>query len=306
MTESALETRLRRVTDLFVEGETIFLGREDDGTPICIWLNKMNPFEEEEARRDGQAHRGLRMAALQAEDSPERQGLTAEMALWDTDTLAVKYVTLRSDELMAEIYDDLYADTELTEKMRQAQRLPQLLKDSGVPEEDPRWAEIDRLNAEWMKAFDDKRKQVVREAEADAKSQVREDLEKAYVAEWASKSSMAEFINERRVTALWLSMRDCVATEREDKGPNDPDRWDHSRCDHSVKLVAERSGVSKLPSGVLEKVTVVAEALPVPTKEAGNSDAPASSSASSEPSDAEAEASTVSTQEGTPPDAPTT
>lgn len=293
--------RVKRVTDLFVEGAEALLGQDDAGEPVLIWVNKLNPFQEEEARRDGQARRGQRMAELEKDDSPERQGVFAEIGMLDDPGLARRYVQLKTDEIMMEVYDDLFADEDLREVYERTRRLPGLLRDAGAAPDDPRFKQVEEDLSTWMKAQDAARKKAVREAEADALEQTREDLAKAYVAEWIQKSTMAEFVNERQITELWMAMRDCQGKAIETIG-----KFDHTGCDHSARLVEERADVTTLPSGVLAKVRDTYDSIIVNTGEAGFSDAPGSSSASSEPSDAEAEGSTASTQDETQLDAPAT
>ena len=66
--------RLRRITDLFEEGVVVPLGEDLDG-PILLWVNKLNSFQVEEARRDGVARRGMRLAELGKPDTPERAAI---------------------------------------------------------------------------------------------------------------------------------------------------------------------------------------------------------------------------------------
>lgn len=297
-----MSSRLKRVTDLFVEGTTVFFGRDETGTPVTAWVNKLNPFEVEEARRDASARRGLRIIDLDKPDNPERQAMGAEMGMWDSDRLAQEYVDLSAEELQVEIYDELEADEEAAEAMETSRRMTSILEDQGIASDDPRRATLDEANSLWMTRLGKIRDRVFREALADAKEVDRETLEKAYLTKWTQRVTMQEFLDERRITELWFATRDCVASDR---GPTEKDRWDHTACDHSVRLCDDRTEIRVLPEQVIMKLVEAFEGIKVGLKEAGNSDAPTSSADSSEPPSTEAEESTPSTPEGTPP-APTT
>ena len=111
------------------------------------------------------------------------------------------------------------------------------------------------------------------------------------------------FVQERRTTQLYLSLRQCQATDLStDVGTHD---WDHSGCDHSRRLLPTRAAVRSLPDSVVEKVTSAIDQVTMSPRTAGNSDAPGSSSASSELQNDPAEASSPSTPEVTPPEPPT-
>ena len=105
-------------------------------------------------------------------------------------------------------------------------------------------------------------------------------------------------MEERRVTELYYAIRVCEASR-------DGMAYDHTRCDHRQRALDSRDQVRSLPEQVLVKVIEALDQLNVPQREAGNSDAPVSSSASSEQPNVP-EASTPSTQEETSNESPTT
>ena len=118
--------RLRRVTDLFVEGTEMPLGMDDQNKPVVVWVNKLNSFEVEEARRDAVAARGLRLLELEKEDNPERQAMLSQVGRWSDDRLREARVDQQSDELYLAVVNDLEADEEWGEKIGMLRRLPQL------------------------------------------------------------------------------------------------------------------------------------------------------------------------------------
>lgn len=294
--------RLRRVTDLFVEGTEMYLGDDDQGSPVVIWMNKLNSFEVEEARRDAVAARGLRVLELEKEDNPERQAMLLEVNRWKDDRLRQARVDQVTDELYMNAINDLEADEDWSEKIAILRRLPQLLKDENAAKDDKRWGQFDELNQEYLVTLQERLEKLQGQKKREFEDLDRETLVDDFMESWRSRLSLDEFMQEKRRTELFFALRDCKASRVKFDGG---ERWDHSECDHTVRLMESRGQVGSLPEGVIERAMDVMDGVTVPQREAGNSDAPASSSASSEQPSEEA-ASIPSIREETPPVAPTT
>lgn len=296
--------RIGKMIDLFTEGIEVYLGDDPETQkPIVVWVNKLNSFEVEEARMDGQVRRSERMAALGRENSPERAGVLAEISVWSHDQLATKLVDLRKEELYLDALNDLQEDSEQRERLDRIQRLPQLLADSNASADDPRRETLAEDQRTWMAALSKAQEKRQRDAHADAVELTREDLETAYFEQWRSGQTIDVFMQERRTTQMFLALRECdavdVSTDVKAR------KWDHSKCDHSKRLMSERSQVNNLPDVLVEKFIDAIDSVSVSPRQAGNSDAPASSSASLEPSSAAEATSRPSTPEATPPVVPT-
>lgn len=274
-----VNARFKRVTDLFTEGKELLLGYDEERLPVLIWVNKLNSFEIEEARRDGIVQRGLKMRDLAQEGNPEREAFFAEIRLLTDEKLREAWVNQRVEEMYLDVVDEVETDPEMREKVETMRRLPTLLDDSGAADDDPRRDQLTELQAEYMDAL--RKGQDKRHAEGmkEAEEFPREDLEASYFEKWRERQTLDLFMEERRITEIYLSARECYGTSK-------PNGWDHSKCDHSTRLLPERSLVKKMPPGVIEQLIDTLESLTSSQREAGNSDAPASSSASSEPSSA--------------------
>lgn len=296
--------RLRRVTDLFVEGKTLFLGLEDDGKPVTVWVNKLNSFEMEESRRDAVTARGLRLLELVKTDNPERQALMARVERWSDEELVRHRVDQQGDEIYLDVINDLESDKDWAEKIAIMRRLPTLLDDSGAPENDERRKQLTDLNQEYMKALGDRLEKATNDKAVDLAKLSREHLVEDFMESWRSRLSLDEFMQEKRATELYAAMRECQAEMLPGAFRDDEGRWNHAKCDHRIRLLEARAAVKLLPEPLLEKVINTLDDITTPDREAGNSDAPVSSSAPSE-QDAAAEASTPSTPTETSPDAPT-
>lgn len=300
-----LNERLRRVTDLFIEGTELYLGMDSGGAPVLIWSNKLNSFEVEEAQRDGQAARGLRMAELSGDESDELRAIKATIKGWSDQKLAEQLVEMQAEDIYLQVINDLEADPEWRERLQLVRRGSALLDDRGVPADDDRRAELDKAQQAYLEALSKGQQEEQRKRLGDVAGNSRSDNESDYIDSWRQRMSVDAFVKERRMTEIWFSLRDCHGTvkARQEDGTL---QFDHENCDHAKRLLENREDVRTLPEGVIQRAVDALDGITVPAREAGNSDAPASSSASSERPSAEVEDSTPSIPEGMEPVAPTT
>ena len=271
-----INARLRRVTDLFIEGEEILLGYDDDRKPVLIWVNKLNSFEIEEARRDGIVQRGLKMRDLAEEGNPERQAFYAEVRLLTDDALRKAWVNQRVEELYLDVLDDVEGSEEMREKAELLRRLPTLLADAEAGEDDPRRQQLQDLQVEYLEAIRTGQEKRQKEALREAEEFDRADLEASYFEKWRERQTLDIFMEERRITEIFVAARECYATRKPGGG------WDHRECDHNQRLLPERALVKRLPPRVVEQLVDTLDRITASQRESGNSDAPESSSASSE------------------------
>lgn len=290
--------RLRRVTDLFIEGAPLPLGMDDENKPVVIWVNKLNSFEVEEARRDAVTARGLRLLELEKDDNPEHRAITARMSRWSLEELAEARVEQQIDELYLGALNDLEADDDWGPKIEQMRRMPTLLDDEGAPADDPRRTQLTDLNSEYLQELQARLDARQKEARTAVLDQERKDIEAEYLESWRNRMSLDEFMQERRTTEIYAALRECRATQ---SGTG----YDHTDCNHAKRLLDSRAAVRTLPEALIEAVIDKLGEVTSPERTAGNSGAPVSSSAPSEPQKL-AEAGEPSTPEVTSPAAPTT
>lgn len=295
--------RLRRVTDLFIEGTERYLGNDEHGKPTLIWVNKLNSFETEEARRDGMVRRGERIMQLAKEDSPERLALAANVDNWSMSELAEARLGQVTEEIYMQVLNDLEAEKEWQERLAMIRRLPTLLDDQNAPPDDPRRTQLEDLMTEYLQEIARRQTALQQERLAELAEMEREALEAAFYDGWRQRASLDEYMAEKAITELFYAIRDCVATER-GQDPDGKRLWDHTDCNHAQRLMDQRSQVRALPERVIEIAQDALESINVTQREAGNLAAPASSSGSSE-QPSEAGASTVSIPEETSPAVPT-
>jgi hypothetical protein len=275
--------KLKRVMDLFEEGKELVLNpnRGEGEPPALLWVNKPNSFEVDEARNDGIAARSLRIQRLKSGEDPAIRAFDLEIEPLTDEEIIERVVQNHFDTDYILAMDDVELDEEWTAKLEMIRRGGAALEDAGVPQDDPRWAELTKTSEEYMAVLraklDERQKARTLTYDGKSRGELRDDL----LNQWVEREGMAEFLAEKRITEIYFSTRDCLATQRREDG-----RWDHSACDHGVRLLDARSEVRSLPEELLTALHDTLSALEIDPRTAGNSDAPVSSSASSEPQSA--------------------
>lgn len=301
-----METGLRRLSDLFVEGAEAYLGDDDGGKPVVIWMNKLNSFEAEEATRDASVRRAERMAEL-GPDSAEVRGANVEMALWSDQELRERIVADEGDLILMETFQNLQTTEGWSELEDYVTRAPGMLTDEDVKPGDPRFDTLEAKIAEYNERLRVEREVVLDDHMKDLSGIARDKLEAKFMEGWRTRRTSDEWMIAKRTTELFLSARECKATMAGGGRTLAGEIvWDHSGCDHSARFFSERKSLHKVPDGAMQRLVDVFEALRTPPRTAGNSDAPASSSGSSEPSSAPEAPSSPSSQVETPDAVPTT
>lgn len=287
--------KFQRVTALFEVGTEVVLEEDGPDGPVLVWVSKLNPFEQEEARKDGSVGRARAQMVLDDPMSPEMAVFTQALEGRSTSDIIDALVYAKQNEDYVEALDDIKALEDWQDKLAILERGDAQLADMSRPMDDDERELQTKLNQEYMAKVQElltaKQAERRREFEAMSDDEVREAYRKQYRDTTASQG----FLTEYKISEMFYSLRDCEAT----KGVNG--RWDHSRCgNHRERLCDTRADIRLLPAGLLDLVTEAIRNLSMTPQDAGNSDAPASSSASSEQPSAEA-ASTPSTPEATSP-----
>ncbi len=286
---------LRRVTDLFVEGTEMVLDEHD---PVIVWVNKLNPFQMDEARKDGQAARTRLTLAMSNPLSEESQLFDVQAARLDDEVIARGMAQAKYNQFLVEVADDLHADEDWKDKANAMDRAAEQL--NGLPATDPRVQAADEIANEYFAEMT-RRADARRGAEFEAfKALPHDELRDKYRQQWIEEQGTNAFLAEFRITEIWYSMRECFSPGKGDNG-----RWDHAKCDHRVKLMDDRLMVRQLPDGLIKQVRPIIEGLQVDDRQAKDSAADLSSSESS-PRPNEQETSAPSGQDATSPAPATT
>ena len=268
--------RLRRVTDLFTRGAELDLGTDPDGKPILVWISKPNSFERSEARKDGLFGKQRALMALQPDDE-RALAVRHEASQLSDANLVTALLVPRRMELYMLARDDVKADAEWNERMNLLERWDALIADDPEheisEEESKRFEEVSRQYLDAVQAHLEVR---IRDVRAEFDAMDREQLLDGYVEAWRQAEALDAFQNESQTTELYYALRDCRATEKKQDGT-----WDHTKCTHP-RWCPKRSDVRPLGDEFLERARQKMQEISLTEREAGNSVAPASSSASSE------------------------
>jgi hypothetical protein len=272
--------KLKRITDLFTEGDTCFLGDDENAKPVCIWVNKPNSLEEEEARMDAQSTRTQLLLAMSDPSHPEIQNANMILSEWTDEELFQAATNQKYEENITLAVHDIEADEEWNEKLEYIRRQPELLDDAKVPDDDPRRVQLAEYNTEYLNKVQEllavRNDKTMKEVKEAGREKAEEDFMKTY----KDKLSIDSYVMESKMTKLFYAMRECEA-QRKGEG-----EWDHSKCNHSNRLVEHRGEIRELPEHVLNLVIQTFDNLAVGAKNLGNFPEPQSSSESSAPPNA--------------------
>lgn len=290
--------RLARVTDLWVEGDVLPLGAERDGTPICVWVNILNAFERDDVRRAALAAQHAILRQLRDRADPQRSTFEEELRSRPVEDIVRAALMEYSEEDFMLADSDVAASEKLQEDYQFILTMGALLGEQEAPEDDPRREQVEQANDRIIKArqgFFDRRQA---EHQEEFEGLDHEDLVELVLRRWSQRLAFQEYLAESNVAEIFYAIRDC-------KARRDGTGWDHRACDHSQRLIPNRSEVKKQPDSLLTRVKQLYDKLEVTSRDAGNLVAPQSSSVLSE-RPKQQEESTASTRDETPIERPGT
>jgi hypothetical protein len=286
---AARRDRYKRLEQLYVVGKELVF---PDGT--MIWVQVMNPLQNDEARNDAQTARARMSLALKEVGSDAQ-----------TTALGV-FMDMSKAEAINGILNHKWQGWFNTSSNRLA--------------DDPEWEErnqiMTRTDPDEMARRDpeDPERQIYEKITEEFQKLVSEDIEMErqyesvrleglepnalrdeYLELYRTERSVAAANAEYRIVEGWYSARICEATPVD----GEDGVWDHSACaNHEERVWETRDDFRSAPGPLQDRVREVLDELTMSVREAKNSDSTTSSSASSVLQSGPEE-STPSTQEGT-------
>ena len=268
--------KLVRITSLFEEGKIVEMGVDPEtGTPVVVWVSKPNTFEAADARDDGFAAKAVRIASLRDDESPEMVNLYDQVSKDDFETLVGRALSVHQMEDYGSAVDDVRTDEKWNGAQERLARQTEILQAQGVPEDDPRWVTLTEEFSAFLKAVGEATEKRQEGRRKEYEGMDRDALIGMIADDFKDQMGMDSFIGAQRETLIYYCLRDCEATR-------DGDNWDHSRCDHTQRILDSRAGVRDLPERVLMLVNEALSEVQYGPVAVGNSDAPTPSSGSSE------------------------
>lgn len=284
--------RIKRVTDLFIEGRELIFGDDGSGEPVVVWINKLNAFEEEEARRDGLAARAERLLELNLPGNRERAALEMSAKGLEHEQLVDSLVSMYFDQDYMGAMDDVDSNPEWRDRLLFLQRMNQLHDDAGINDDDERRKRFRDVNGQYFDAIRESAGKRQEDRKKDFLAQTNEELIAKHLEVTLDRVGTLAHLNERRVTEFFYALRDCQGVQTDGV-------WTHASCLHP-QLLESRQQVRGLPDAMLSAMGDALAGLTVDRRTAGNSDAPTNSSESLEPA-SPPEESTPSSPAVTPP-----
>lgn len=258
----------RRLGDLYKAGEAFSL---DDGSddPVEVYMRRPNPYELEEALKDGNAARARAVIRMRKEGTTENEQIEGQ--LWDIGDIAelAKYVVAeRSQELYSRAHAKVSADEKYSEDSVLESSLENLEKwAETTPAEGDDDYEDYRNTLEYIEGFN---KEVEEQYEAFRNDELGKalhegDLEEKVRRILIDRASGIEFLREYRVSCVYFSARE-------------PD-------DKTKKYFSARQEVKELPYEVLSQLIIWYDEIDMGREEVKNLQGAAPSSPESAPSD---------------------
>jgi hypothetical protein len=259
--------KFAKIVDLFSVGAECYLGDDETGKPIVVWISKPNAFEIEEANRDGQAGRLTYLLRYQDPESDESKYAKAELADMTNEVLVDTLVNshFEEDQYMASYdvdADDEWRDT--VDYMRREAGILDDMKDENTEDIKARREKLSQTQGKYIAAITDFTKKRQDNYRKDIQSYERDLLEKTFIDIYKNRTSVERYMLERNVTRLYYAMRECDAVMGE-KG-----KFDHTACDHKVRMLEDRQDVRSLPEEVLDKTLNLLDDISIGQRDVAN------------------------------------
>lgn len=276
--------RKGRMQDLFLEGRVIRLHEDDDP----LWVQKLNTFEQDEARRMAQAARARTLMALRREGGDEWTAITDSVAQMSRERMVTGIVGGLYTRHIGKASTDLYADPEWQERLD--------IMDHSIREtlpEDER-AVLDEITTAYLAELQT-RKAALDADETERLNTLPEDkLREEYIDTFIETRGTAVFMRDMRFAEVLFGVRMCDAESRDDGS------WDHGSCSHD-QFYDDLEEVRRLPDALMNRYTSTFDQINVAPSQGKDWGSRRASSAPSLPR-SEEEASTPSTPEETSPE----
>lgn len=282
--------KLRQVVDLYSGGKTVVLKGD---TPV--WVQPLNPFEQDTARSEAQVARTRLAMAIRTEGSNERDKVRVWFDEDGRDAAVDRLTASRVSNQTNKMIEAIRNDSDWKERM---DILDRGAEDTAKPLEEAEEKLLTRIGSEFAAELG-KRIQAERDYQLDSLSELSdEDLWEEYLDWYVNERTSDVLMAEFRLHQVYFGTRWCEGTTGEDDG----EAWDHSNCEGHRELVFEsKEDARTAPADLLELLYLACDEVDMTARDAKNSRRQGSSSDSS-PLPSEAGESTPSTQNETPPE----
>ena len=287
-------SRYKKLTDLYVRGKELVF---EDGT--VMWLQVLNPFEVDDARKDAQAARGRLTNALKEIGSQEFDAVLGAFRGRGRENSVADLVNARSLEWYVKAQQDVEVDPEWKERVDIINRADDT---TATAMEEVEKEYLAQVNGEWLAELE---RRLTEEQEYQRGHWMRmsdDDLVQEYRDVYLEKRGNDVAVAEYNLAEIYYGSRVCDAVPDED---GFFPKTAHDKCQHKERVFEDKVEVRDLPQEMVERLREGFDDLTMSVRDARFSPRQGSSSGSSPLPSAE-EASTPSTQVETPSNVPGT
>jgi hypothetical protein len=267
--------RLAKLTDLFEEGMVAPL-KASDGSEVIVWINKLSPFENEQANHEGRVARARIMLAIKEFGTPESDLFRLASEGASVETIINALLAAKENERSVKVIRDIRADRKWKEKIETLEWSTEQLV--GRADDDPEVKTLTKILTDYQAEISKRTDRLRNEARIELAALPEDKLREAHRESYRDQEGLTAFIREQSATQVYYAMRVCEATRDADG------RWQHSSCDHSQRWLESRLEVNQLPELLLTQVQRVYDELNMSPEVARFLGGPASSSESRGPS----------------------
>ncbi len=249
---------LAHITDLFVEGKELVVRQPVEGgpPPVLVWVNKLNTFEKDEARRAAAVARARTILAIKELGSPERTLYEANVSELDDDGFREALSSAKALEWRAKAMNAVRADPEWTERYQVAVAPAAELGS----EEDV--AIVVKTQQALLDEMEAREKHFQAEYERSLRALTKAQLREKHMDAWLDNQGLGSFGTELRRQQIYFCFRVCRATEMADG------KWDHAGCDHSKRVCDDIAEVNRIPDELSEALLTTLNEIVVPDDDA--------------------------------------
>jgi hypothetical protein len=274
--------RLAKLTDLFEEGAVEPL-KASDGSEIVVWMNKLSPFEAEQAAHEGRIARARIMLAITEVGTPEADLFKITSRTVPKEQIIDSLVAAKDNERTVKVIRELHSEKEWADKLETLEWSSDQL--TGKADDDPEVAVVRKVLDEYQAEMTHRTDFLRNEMRGELTALPEDKLRAMHLDAYCDQQGIAAFLREQSKSQIFYSLRMCEATRDEDG------RWQHTgtpqtptACDHSRRWLDDRQEVDQLPESLLLQVKAAYDRLNMPPDVARFSAGPASSSESHGPS----------------------
>lgn len=254
------KSRYKRITDLFTVGEVV--QADPDDPEALLYVQKLNNFEQDEARREAQVVRARTVLALRQEGSDEVNALSDAVGRMPLDRLIDGIVSSKYTKHVGEASNSLHGDPEWFERLDILERTDR----DSVAEEEKKV--VDQINHDYLDALNLKIADLDEAERARLTDMGEEQVRQEYVESFVESRAAAVFLREMRYVECYYGVRMCDATQKDPENKNYD--WDHSACSHE-RLFDNLDEARAMPDELLNQLTRAFDRINVPARTAKGS-----------------------------------